>query len=389
MSQIIVITLSVLVLLLIRPITILIHEMGHSIPALLFTKKKVSAYIGSYGEQDYNVRLNAGRLSIYLKTNPFYWDRGLCSHGEVPSVDKHIIVVLGGPMASLIMLIICAVTMMSGSVSEWVRFVSAFFMFSFIFDFYLNIIPDNRVISMADGSVTYNDGKQLRQLIQIRPVYEEIKQGEALIKAEKHQEARNLFTKLIESGHKSEVVYRFAIYLAQFQNDHIAVADLFAELRQIGNLDDNDYINIAHQHTLRNDYAVAIEFLNKAVQINPENPLIYNNRGYIYNLMGNYQRAIVNSDIAIKMVSDFAYPYNNRGFAKIKLGQVEEGLRDIKKSIELDTKNAYAHRNLGIYHFDKGEFNKALAAFEKAWELDKETHLLEQYLKETSSKINT
>lgn len=35
----------------IRGLIIILHELGHALPAILLTKEKVSIYIGSYGDQ--------------------------------------------------------------------------------------------------------------------------------------------------------------------------------------------------------------------------------------------------------------------------------------------------------------------------------------------------
>ena len=47
-----------------RSITTFFHEMGHAIPALLFTQKeKVNVFVGTYGDISNSLQLNFGRLS--------------------------------------------------------------------------------------------------------------------------------------------------------------------------------------------------------------------------------------------------------------------------------------------------------------------------------------
>ncbi len=50
--------------LVIWPITVLLHELGHAIPALILTRQKVSIYIGSYGDPDKSLHFRIGLLEL-------------------------------------------------------------------------------------------------------------------------------------------------------------------------------------------------------------------------------------------------------------------------------------------------------------------------------------
>ena len=58
---------AILVIILIKQSTTFFHEMGHAIPALIFTKKSVTVYIGSYGDISKTTQFKLGRLTIYFK----------------------------------------------------------------------------------------------------------------------------------------------------------------------------------------------------------------------------------------------------------------------------------------------------------------------------------
>jgi len=93
----VVITLSVL-----RPLTTFIHEMGHAIPSLLYTKGIVTIYVGSYGDPDKSIHFTVGRLKVYFKYNPLLWDSGLCVPGQGDiSITKNMVIILMGPLTSL------------------------------------------------------------------------------------------------------------------------------------------------------------------------------------------------------------------------------------------------------------------------------------------------
>jgi len=52
----------ILLVLLTRPLTVIFHELGHAIPAILLTKEKVTVYIGSYGDPKKSLRIKIGLL---------------------------------------------------------------------------------------------------------------------------------------------------------------------------------------------------------------------------------------------------------------------------------------------------------------------------------------
>lgn len=90
--------------LLVWPVVILLHELGHAVPALLFTRAKVTVYLGSYGDRDHSWRMQAGLLEIYWKKWSLYWPGGMC----VPSspdmtTAQQVIMLLGGVGVSVVL----------------------------------------------------------------------------------------------------------------------------------------------------------------------------------------------------------------------------------------------------------------------------------------------
>lgn len=84
------------------PILVLVHELGHAVPALLLTRAPVTVYLGSYGDRRNTWRVQLGELEFYLKRNLF-WTKGLCVHtGQNLSRGAHILIVLGGVAVSVL-----------------------------------------------------------------------------------------------------------------------------------------------------------------------------------------------------------------------------------------------------------------------------------------------
>ena len=54
------------IFLLMRVITTFLHEMGHAIPALLFSEEEVTVFVGSYGDKAASYGTKLGRLQLWF-----------------------------------------------------------------------------------------------------------------------------------------------------------------------------------------------------------------------------------------------------------------------------------------------------------------------------------
>lgn len=375
-----------------RPISTLIHELGHGIPALLLTDGMVTLYLGSYGDPSESFKINMGRLEIFFRRNPFHWKIGLCKmHDEKVSINNQIFVTLMGPVMSLVLAIIVTYCVFFANLNDDFVVLLFFFGISTYFDFFANIIPKKNPIELHDGTVTYNDGQLILDLLNYKKLPPEYEEGINLYKEKKYVEAGEIFKMLLEKNHKQDYLYRLAIsaYLGahDYQNAKL-VNEQFEEKNNNANFNTNDYNRSGLLKSYLKDFNEGLKDYDKSLEFNPDNCLTINNRGYTYNLMGEYEKAIADFDKAIELEPEHAYPYNNRGLAKIKLGKTEEGLKDIEKSMSLDKDNSYAHMNLGIYYFDIGNYSKALEKFNLALELDKNTYEIKERILEVQKKLN-
>ncbi|MGB4776372.1 MAG: tetratricopeptide repeat protein [Daejeonella sp.] len=370
-----------------RPLTVLFHELGHAIPAILLTKQKVTIYIGSYGDPKKSIKINLGLLTIFFRYNPFAWRLGLCvPSAKSVSINRQIIYTLTGPIASLTISIIASFFKFTYDLSGLLNFFLIVFISSAFFDFVANLIPNKAPIKLYDGRITYNDGYKLKQLFYHKRAPKEYSEAVELYNEQKFAHAAVLFEKLL-SNSKDENIYRLAInsYL-QDKNYSKAkeISDAFALTEKMNS---DDLANFALSYSQLGLHDEALKIYDKSLQLNPDNKYSLNNKGYTLNLMNKYEEAISLFNKCIEIDKEFAYSYNNRGLAKIKLGRAEEGLQDINRSFELDPDNSYAYMNMGIYHFDNGEFDKALQNFLKAKELDNCTYMIEKYILDTKNII--
>lgn len=372
-----------------RPLTVLFHELGHAIPAVMLTRQKVTIYVGSYGDPKKSIKLNFGVLVIFFRYNPFAWRLGLCvPSATTVSSNKQIVYTLTGPLASLAIATIACYFTFAYDLHGFLKLFLIVFLGSAFLDLLVNLIPNETPIKLYDGSITYNDGYSLKQLFYFKRLPEEYSEAANLFNAQRYGDAAILFEKLLSDGIKDENIYRLAISSYLQHKKYKKAKELSDAFSLTGKMSSDDLTNIALSYSQLGFHDEALKLYDKSLELNPDNKFSLNNKGYTLNLMNEFEKAISFFDKAIEVDKDFAYSYNNRGLAKIKLGQTEEGLQDINHSFKIDPNNSYAYRNLGIYHFEREEFDEALNLFVKAKELDSSTHMIDQLLNDTKLQID-
>jgi len=161
-----------------RSITTLFHELGHAIPALLFTDKDVVIYIGAYEAVENGWNFSIGRLKGNIMFNPLMWNGGLTQHSNTHSFWKTLLIILGGPIASMIIAIPLIFLFKWYPSVEIVQFLAGLYITSAMIDLISNLIPSGKPTELKEGRVVFNDGYALLSLIAYRKELAEGKEEE-------------------------------------------------------------------------------------------------------------------------------------------------------------------------------------------------------------------
>ncbi len=364
-----------------RPFTVIFHELGHAIPAILMTRQTVSIYIGSYGDPKRSLHFNIGLLDVWFKYNPFSWQLGLCvPSAKQISINKQITYILTGPLASITIATFACYFTFAYELHGFLKLIIVVFLGSSIYDLLVNLIPSSTPIQLYDGGLIYNDGYQLKQLLYYKRFPKRYEQAVALYNQHKFTEAATVCKEILKSEIKDANVYRLVIGSFLQVRNYEQAKELSDEFFMYYNPNSDDYANAGILYSQLDQHDNALEFYNKSLQLNADNLYSLNNKGFTLNILNKFHEAIPLFDKAIEIDKAYAYSYNNRGLAKIKIGKTEDGLEDIYYSLKLDKNNSYGYRNLGIYHFDKGNHTKALDFFKKAKELDSTTYKIDELI---------
>ena len=374
------IILGLLVLVIItRPFTVLLHELGHAIPAMLLTKEGATVYIGSYGDKSQSFRIPIGGLEIWFRYNPIKWHGGVCiPKAEDISLDKIAIYTICGPLFSFFIAACFFYLTLSYDLHGSVKLICAFAFGSTILDLIFNLIPQK--MTMADGTQLLSDGYTLFNLRTYKRFPDEYANAVESYSKEEYEKTAKIFEDFISRGLVNEDVYRYAstsyLYIQNYEKAYKIQKEF--EIRY--ELNSDDYYNLGLTCSMLNLKEDKMRYFKKSLELNPENLHSLNNMGYELNKKDKYQEAILLFDKAIEIQSDFAYAYNNRGHAKIEIGQFDDGLKDLKYSLQLNSENSYVYRNLGIYHLKNNEKSEALKYFLQSKQIDKNTDLIDEFI---------
>ncbi|WP_157263850.1 tetratricopeptide repeat protein [Pedobacter sp. Leaf176] len=362
-------------------VIIVLHELGHAVTGMLFSKAGATIYLGSYGDAPASYKYSIGKLTLYILKNPFKWIGGMCLlDNQLISLNKKIIQLLAGPVMPLI---VAAITFTSALYFDWhgsVKLGIAILLGVAIYSMLQSLIPTSKQIQTSQGKPINNDGKQIKNLLKLKQVEPVVNRALKLFDEGHYAEAGPLFYEKVLKVVRQPEIFKLATLAYLHAKNYERAREVTMEHLKEGEFDTDDFSNaaLACSHLEQNE--LAIEYYNLSLALDPTHKYSLNNLGFTLNNIEQYENAIELFDRAVLVDPSFAYSYNNRGFAKMMLGDLEDGLADIEKSFKLDPENAYAYRNLGIYQLKQNNDKKALELFEKAKLIDPSTHKIDYYI---------
>ena len=372
-----------------RSITTFFHEMGHAIPALLFTRKeKVHVFVGTYGDISNCLQLNFGRLALYLKLNIFNWRIGLCTHGGIKGFLPQLIVILGGPIASLLIATLAFYFILHNNYSQnWIVLI-VFFLISAIIDFIVNVDPSHTPIKLYDGGITYSDGYQLLRTIRRRGLPEVFFAAENLFQQKEYEIAIEQCLDLIEKVPQKKPVYDLVVKSFMGLKDYGNALNFYDSFKAIHPYNYIDFYQIGLLNLKLNRWDEALSYFDHCIYEKHTDGMALANRGYIHLQRGNYQRAQQDLEAAVFYAPDNPEAWNNRGLLKIKQNQLEGGFLDLQIAQKIAPSHPRIIYHIGIYWEKKRNFKAALKCFKEAKSLGLEYHGIDLKIAEVGQIVD-
>jgi len=366
---------------------VLLHELGHAIPAYILTKQRVEVYIGSFGDKEGCISITTKPVNFWIKCNPLYWFKGMCRPmAENVTLNMQIVYTAIGPVVSIVYIAFVFYLLPyldpDGNLSIFPLLLGL----AAIAVLAANILPINKVLKTNTG-ITYNDGYTLLLLYKTKRLEKKYVKAFADVEKNNTAEAADFFEIATKKNIINISVFRYALQAFVNEKRFEAANRLIISVPFEGEFNSNDLTQISYVKMLLNQNDEALAILEKALLLDGNHIYALNNIGYLYTVLNRFSDAFEPLNKAIELNASAAYAYNNRGYAKISTGDMEGGYGDIKKSLELENNNSYVYRNMGIYYMKKENYKEALSWLKKAQNLDANTPMLEDLLKETSDKL--
>lgn len=281
--------------LVISPLTVWFHELGHAIPAMLASGKEVTIYIGSYGNEKDSFNINWGRMNMWVK--PGIRKRGLCIYPDGLSLKMLIISTLCGPLASLIVGAFTCYLIFMLNAHGMIKLIAVVFMISATVDLFVNLFPRKMTLAQTGGT-TYNDGYIILHLIR----YGELPAFKFTTDEKGHidpDEADEFLAHYSEVKFDAEF-YRHLIIVNIHKNRNSRALELHTLLSQKYNLTADDYGFRSILSMKTEQLSDALSNADKAISLEPENGFAHFALGLFYIEKQEKQKALKHLDLAAK-----------------------------------------------------------------------------------------
>ena len=147
----------------VRPLVVLIHELGHALIARFVARQKIVIFLGSYGNKERSANVSFGSLEIWFTGNPFLWQCGMCAPSfPITRVDHRISYALAGPILPIAVAAIIADAAVFLHFNEYIRFFSLVFLGTSILDMVINLVPYGSPIATYNNAPVFTDGYSLK-----------------------------------------------------------------------------------------------------------------------------------------------------------------------------------------------------------------------------------
>ncbi len=359
----------------IRSLTTLFHELGHAIPSLVFSDQNVVVYIGSYGDLKDSYSFNFGRLKINFKFNFFDWKLGMCSGVRTEKMWQTAIILLGGPLASVMIAFFFLFLIFSNGSNQILLFLASTFTVAAILDFFVNVIPSKSAIQMHDGGVTYNDGEQLVNLVSRSMMSSEYLEIEKLYQDEKYDEVAEKGYALIQKGNQPRQLYNLVLssFVELKQNKDAII--FYKIIKGTFELEEKDYYLIGKIYENMNNYPEAVKYFDHYLHHSYTDFEALNRRGKVQLNQSNYELAALDFESSIQYSEGkYAEAFSNLGLAFLRLDEIDDALNMLEEAQKLDPTIPEIYYHLGLYYEKKGNDQLAILNYKKAKEMNVDYH---------------
>ncbi len=367
------------------PLSVLIHEIGHAIPMLLFSKKSVLICVWNREKSNKFLEFNVNRLNFKISYDSLFVS-GFAQMCEEQNIAKWkiFIIDLWGPLFSLFICVFLFFTAVYSDIHGFLKLLSVGFLMNTIIHL---VLMFQYHIHFAHPYYQFSDGANLYH--NIFKNFGSIEVNNALYKyySQDFEVATKLMKPIYENGFTD--FYFFHAYLISlcYSNSPSKAYEIYSlslHKNDISPLEKSQFGSILLIKGNENGKQLILE----AFDSGSKDDTILANKAYLSLSEGNYTNAIAIFTYLCGSESFKSYAKSNLILAKY-LGKLENiGLEDFDKCLLDFPFEAYAFRNKGIYLYEHENYKDAIKCFRRAMQLDPNCFQVDAFFDKCLTKLS-
>jgi Tfp pilus assembly protein PilF len=369
-----------------RLLTTFLHELGHALPALLFTAAPVEMYVGSYGEAKGTYPLSVGRLRLFFRPRFSAWSLGMCRFEPVDlSGRQQALILLGGPLASVLVaaLGLYLIAFRFGA-SELPFIIGAAFMVSALWDLFVNLVPATVGTSSLHGAAPglQSDGAQLLALwrsSRLPAIYHEYAQK---FKNEDYRPIIEKVEKGLEKGAVEPALLGLAIEAYEATGEYGGALSIYEYLHRRQPLRALDYFRLGDLYQKLSNFQEAINCYGEYLHEYFSDAQALHARGFCHQQLGEHGAAVQEISTALRYNQSLPAAWRDRAYSLIRLNQFEDAASDLEVAKKLQPEHSRQYLYESFLMEATGKYAEAHTALLKAQELGDDFHGIEFKLSE-------
>jgi len=370
--------------LLLWPVSVLLHEIGHAIPMLLFSKKSVLICVWNKEKSKKFLEFNVNRLNFKLSYDSLFVS-GYAQMIEDINLTKwkNFIINLWGPLFSIFLCGSLFYVSIYSNVHGFLKILSVGFLINSLIELIILFRYD---IYFEKPYYQFSDGANLYHSIFKNYGLHDVNIALYKYYCQDFKAAVKLMKPIIEKGFDDFYFFHSFLISLCYNNSPSQAYKIYSLSRQKYVMSPTEKSEFGALLLLKGN-PQGKELILEAFQSNTRDETILANKAFLSLSDGNYVNAINIFTYLCGTSLYKSYASSNLLLARFLNKDLTTGLEDFDKCILEFPLEAYAVRNKGIYLFENKNYIEAINCFRTALKLDENCYQIDFYLDKCLSKL--
>ncbi len=250
-----------------------------------------------------------------------------------------------------------------------------------------------RMLEAGDALIKENHFDEAKNLfesvIQVKPNSARAWHGLGLIAIQKGDREKAIQNMLQAVGRNRQFLEAYRSLLALFEeNEDWENVLRIARILNEESPDNPRYaLKVALACLALNKLEDAEAFFRKVIRLSPRLAAAYKGLGDVYIRQEDYDAAMENYHKAIDLDPNDVSIINSIAMTYVRIGKTEDGVKQYEAALRLEPENPLLIFNMGYAYERKGDWKQAVACYKKAFDTDPEFEKAKRFLERAKSQL--